>query len=998
MCALTGLSLRNYNTCFVFRLCKYATGYNVRLVTSCFSNSLRQHILGVIVSILLCAGSAVAQGQQSEDGEPRGSRSVTIAILPLVNISNNPSDESIALGITETIVSDLKGFSNFSVIETAAFFREENKSTEFGRPYELEAHDAAREFGVGWVVSGGVQRLGDELRVTLQIINLTTQLSYQAVKIDGSVDSLFSLQDSIVEQLRVQLENLAGSPAITTVEEGDDSSGAANILHTAETTMEEKAPLFGTEKTELSTPDGTRSADNEQLYSQASIRPYRTEIVPVIDGVLDDRTWQTAGKVTDFVQRQPLDGAPATEKTEVYLAYDSSTIYIGIHAHYQDPGIMRANRADRDRPIADDAVLVYFDPFRDQQRAYVFGVNGYGVQSDSILNARSGGGRGPGRGFGGMHRNGPGGAPRGDMSWDALYHSAGQIVEDGFTAELAIPFKSLRYPQRGSDTLHEWGFQIARTIRGKDESVVWSPVSRNVAGFLTQMGILEGMTGLSTSRNIEILPTFTAVQFGSLDAGSGSFANKDPEPEGGLNLKYGVTSNLTADFTYNPDFSQIETDQPQIELNQRFELFFRELRPFFLEGAEIFQFRGPVNLVHTRTIVDPEYGGKLTGKVGKTTVGVLYANDEAAGNLEDSTDTTYGQAAQTFIGRLRYDLYAESYIGALVTDREFMDGYNRVAGIDSNFRLGDTHSFGVRAVGSKDRDLDGLKTSGYLLNASFQKNGRNLTYAFGWYNLSPDFKTDVGFVERTDQRWTLGTVSYRWWPESWLINWGPHFTYTRASNFDGVLEDESASGGFGFRFAKNITVNTNIDRVMERFGGVNFDKTRYSTFATVSTNRRIAFGGGFNRGDQIFFDEENPYLGFDTGWNLFVNARPFTRLNSNINVFTNRFIDRLNNDTPVFDVKIFRALTTYQFTNRLLVRNISEYNSFDKKLGFNFLITYRLNAGTVFYAGYDDRYQRGNKIERDLDGNGINDRLFQSNDLQRTNRAVFVKLQYLFRY
>ena len=115
-------------------------------------------------------------------------------------------------------------------------------------------------------------------------------------------------------------------------------------------------------------------------------------------------------------------------------------------------------------------------------------------------------------------------------------------------------------------------------------------------------------------------------------------------------------------------------------------------------------------------------------------------------------------------------------------------------------------------------------------------------------------------------------------------------------------------------------------------------------------------------------------------------------------MFTNRFIDRLNNDTPVFDVKIFRALTTYQFTNRLLVRNISEYNSFDKKLGFNFLITYRLNAGTVFYAGYDDRYQRGNKIERDLDGNGINDRLFQSNDLQRTNRAVFVKLQYLFRY
>ena len=749
------------------------------------------------------------------------------------------------------------------------------------------------------------------------------------------------------------------------------------------------------------------AAEAGVLTGRPTVRPPRIQQAPAIDGRLDDAAWRSAAAITDFVQRRPLDGAPATEATEVYVAYDSANIYIGVYAHYSDPSMMRANRADRDRPIADDTFLVYFDPFLDQQRAYVFGVNGYGVQSDSILDSRGGGGGLGGGGGGGLRgrrgfgpgRGGPGGAPRGDRSWDALFTTAGQLVADGFTAEMAIPFKSLRYPQRGGGAPHRWGFQLARTIRGKDESVVWSPVSRSVAGFLTQMGVIEGLTGLSTSRNIEILPTFTAVRFGALDTATGTFSDGDPRPEGGVNFKYGVTSNLTADLTFNPDFSQIESDQPQIEVNQRFALFYPELRPFFLEGAEIFQFLAPVRLVHTRTIVDPRYGAKLTGKVGDTTIGVMYADDEAPGNLDDADDPALGQSAQTFVGRVRYDLYAESHVGAIFTERQFLDGYNRVAGLDSNFRIGDTHSFGVRAIGSRDRDPgSGEETSGYLLNASLQKTGRNLSYAFGWYNLSPDFATDVGFVERTDQRWALGNVSYLWWPETWLVNWGPRATYSRGYNFEGILEDEDASAGIEFAFAKNITFSADADRILERFGGIDFLKTRFSSFTTVSTSRRIAFGMGFNRGDQIFFDADNPFLGFDTGWIWFINARLIPRLQSNINITTNRFIDPRNDDALVFDVKIVRALTTYQFTDRFLLRNISEYNSFDGALGLNLLFTYRVNAGTVFYVGYDDRYQQAERIDRGLHGRELDNRFFQSSALRRTNRAVFLKLQYLFRY
>ncbi|MCY4601505.1 MAG: DUF5916 domain-containing protein [Acidobacteria bacterium] len=734
------------------------------------------------------------------------------------------------------------------------------------------------------------------------------------------------------------------------------------------------------------------------LTGRPTVRPPRILTAPVIDGRLDDPVWREAAFLDEFVQRQPLDGAPATEATEVYIAYDSANIYIGAHVYYSQPNMIRANRADRDRPIADDAFLVYFDPFLDQQRAYVFGVNGYGVQSDSIMNSRGGGGGlgGRGGGFGGA-RTGPGGAPRGDFSWDALYETAGQLVDDGYVIEMAIPFKSLRYPQRTGNAPHRWGFQIARTVRGKDESVVWSPVSRSVAGFLTQMGVIEGMTGLSTSRNLELLPTFTAFRFGSLDTATGGFADRDIEPEGGMNIKYGVTSDLTADVTFNPDFSQIESDQPQIEVNQRFDLFFPELRPFFLEGAEIFQFRGPVNLVHTRTITNPRYGAKLTGKAGNTTIGVMYADDDVTGALADPGDAAFGSTARTFVGRVRYDLYAESFVGAIFTDRQRADGHNRVAGIDSNFRLGDTHSFGIRAVGSEDVQGDGTKTTGYLINASLQKQGRNVTYALGWYDLSPDFNTEVGFLERTDQRWVLGMFSYRWWPEAWLINWGPRFTYSRNHNFNGVLEDESADARLEFEFARNITLNATGSRALERFGGVDFWKTRFNSFVTVSASRRIAVGLGIDRGDQIFFDPDNPYLGADAGWIVFLNARLFDRLQSNVNIITNRFTDPARGGAQVFDVKIARALTTFQFTERFLIRNITEYNSLDKKLGLNALFTYRINAGTVFYAGYDDRYRRANQIDLDLNADGLLERPWMSTEFRRENRAIFVKFQYLFR-
>ena len=936
---------------------------------------------------------------------------------------------------------------------------------------ERTVREASRRLGAAWLVTGGYQRIGDRLRITARLVDTATGAVAAGVKVDGPVDDLFGLQDQVVHELSVAFDAAAerlgsespgflagngngngngvfggvpspGSAAQATGgvpgARGRDSGrlaglptraggggraggqgGSAGGRFAPAAVAARPAPLPPADVTGSvvlggpSAPEGDGApaagfaAAAGILTGRPTLRPTRTEVRPDIDGRLDDLVWRNALRITEFVQESPLEGAPASEDTEVWISYDSQNLYVAVHAHYDDPGIMRATRVDRDQSWRDDNITVYFDPFLDQQRAYAFSVNGYNVQGDEIINARGrsgrgGGGRGGGGGGGGggFRRSG---IPFGDRSWDALFDSGAQIVDDGFTAEMAIPFKSLRYPQRGREVPHRWAFQIVREIRQKDENAVWAPISRGVSGFLPQMGLLEGMTNLSMSRNLEIMPVATGIQLGSLDTSNGAFVTDKAQPEGGVNVKYGITSNLTADFTLNPDFSQIESDRPQIEINQRFALFYPELRPFFLEGAEIFNVFGPINFVHTRTIRDPDWGAKITGKVGRTSVGFLAANDAAAGSVAGLAGPLGDSAANVVIGRARYDLYAESHIGAMVTNRDFLGGYSRMALADGAFRLGQTQSIGFAAVQTDNRDLDGVDSRGTLFDVNYRLQGRHWNIFNGTYLLSPDFRTDVGFVQRTDQQRNVTTLGYRFWPESWIINWGPSVTYGRNWNFDNVLEDEQFEARLSTTFANNISGSISVTRDMERYLGVNFRKSGYRAFGRISSSRKYSVGGFYRYGDEVRY-QENPFLGRGGSGGMFITLRPVSRFQSQINLNTSRLIDpRVDpnvGDPLVFDVTIVRALSTYQFTDRLAYRNIIEFNTLQRTAGLNMLVSYRVNAGTVFYIGYDDRYRQADRIlGEDFDGDGIADYLFPSVDtLQRTNRAFFTKFQYLFRY
>ena len=915
--------------------------------------SLIVKICSVFLSILLTSNLLNAQGLNVRK----------FAVAPFDNITGNASDEWIGTGFVETLETEIHNAQKLVATDTVTGSPNANVFTDSDENDTQTTNaffTSARQLGIDLLLTGSYQRVGDRLRITARLHDVKAGTTVHAFRIDGSYGELFDLQDQLISDINT----VVGVPDSVIID--NDNLAPVNNVERSTTT----GGLVLGEPTSRASSEPGNLGGGFSINGRPTVRVVRTDMPPIIDGLLDDMTWNNAVLINNFTQTSPVEGAQPTEDTEVRIAYDDEHIYFSFYARYSDPSQMRANRVDRDQIRRDDWIAVMFDTFRDQQRAYRFSVNPYGVQGDAILTS-------------GRRRFGAPGSG-GDDSWDALFETGGTIVSDGWTAEMAIPFKSLRYPSVGEGQ-HNWGFQISRAMQTKDESVVWSPMTRNIAGLMTQMGLINGMDGLSVSRNLEILPTATAIQLGQLtDTG---FKESDASPDLGLNIKYGVTSNLTADFTANPDFSQIESDRPQIEVNQRFPLFFPELRPFFLEGQEIFETPGRINLVHTRTIVDPEFGAKLTGKTGKTTLGLLFTNDEAPGRLDDPTEPAFGQNGQVFIGRARYDLHTESYLGAIVTDREFFNSYSRTAGIDGRIRMGQTHSAQFVAVASDNRTLAGATKSGPMYDIGFRRDARHLNYRLQYNVIDPDFDTQTGFIRRVDTRRLDTDVEYNWWPEHWLISWGPGFSYLRNVDHAGVLQDEDFRADLNLRFARNIFVRADGRQEMERYRGVNFHKKRFRINNSINSSRRFSVFYSFNWGDQVRF-VENPFLGRFFDYNLGLTVRPTTRLNTRLDINTSRFRNTTT-DLLEFNVKILRKLTTYQFTDRFLVRNILEHNTDSGAVGINVLLTYRVNAGTVFYIGYDDRLK---------EVTNFNDERFLVTELQRQRRAFFTKFQYLFRY
>jgi uncharacterized protein DUF5916 len=457
----------------------------------------------------------------------------------------------------------------------------------------------------------------------------------------------------------------------------------------------------------------------------------RLEAAVRVDGVLDDEAWRHAALLKGFTQYRPVDSRPAEDSTEVLVFYAPDAIYFGIRGYEVHGNVVRATLADRDNIGADDQIQILLDTFNDRRRASLFAVNPLGAQEDGVRSeglAGAAGGANAGFRFDGTV----------DLNPDYVFQSQGRLTPGGFEVEVRIPFKSLRYQ---SGETQDWGIQFIRLTQHSGYEDTWAPVVRANASFLIQSGTLKGLTGLRRGLVMDVNPEFTSRVDG--ESGTSSYRYGKADPQLGVNLRWGVTQNLSATGTVNPDFSQVEADVGQVTVNERFALFFPEKRPFFLEGLE--QFDTPNALIYTRRINAPVVGAKLTGKVGAT--GVAYI-----GAVDDDALSATGDHPVVNLLRLRRDLGSNSTLGLAYTDRIEGDAWNRVLGADARLIWGKIWYSAAQFAGSWTKDASGAGVrSGELWEATlYDRTG----YSYGNHGrlsgVSPDFTALSGFVNRVN--------------------------------------------------------------------------------------------------------------------------------------------------------------------------------------------------------------------------------------------------------
>ena len=675
---------------------------------------------------------------------------------------------------------------------------------------------------------------------------------------------------------------------------------------------------------------------------------------PKIDGVLDNPLWLRGAVIENFTQFEPEEGAPPSEKTVGYIGYDKDSLYIAIRCFDSQPDTIRGCLTQRDQTRGDDCVRIYLDTFNDKRRAFVFEVNPCGIQNDGVFveARRMMGGRGGGGGGGGFEAY--------DRNWDTQFYAAASVGDKGYTVEIEIPFKSLRFPSTQAQT---WGLQVMRTIKRTNEEVYWHPRTRSVNGFLAQIGEIRFGGHLVAGRNLEAIPVVTGAKQNA--------AGVQPEP--GISLKYGITSDLTADLTYNPDFSQIEADMPQNDVNQRYALYFAEKRPFFLEGKDLFD--TPFELVYTRKIVDPRLGFKLSGKVGKTAIGFLSALDEnppfiGFPNAPEGVFSEASNRSLTNIFRLRQDVFTESYLGFILTDKEMGTAYdsvfknfNRVAGVDGSFKFLDFNRFAFQVLGSQSKV--GRESTDIVPAASFafSHQSRHLNLSAEWTSLPPDFEASSGFFRRIDINSLNTRASYAFLPQNdLLISVTPSLEYRRVYDFRGNLTDNEVNATLSFNGWRQSHFFMMYSSGLERYLDKNFNGQEI--WLSFSSEPFPWLSGGLSGsfGDGIYYSED-PYLGYKANIGLRMTIRPFSNLRLSYNLQNNVFFKSRGGE-KVYDINILSQRIGYQLSKPVSIRLITDYNDYYKKLYLSLLFSYELRPGTVFYLGIDENRFRENGMFR----------------------------------
>jgi hypothetical protein len=705
----------------------------------------------------------------------------------------------------------------------------------------------------------------------------------------------------------------------------------------------------------------------------------RITTTPDIDGNVEAAEWQQATVIDVDIEFQPGDAIEAAVGARGLLMEDGEVLYVAFIADDPDPDQIRAFYRDRDTVWDDDWVGIVLDTFNDERRAYEFLVNPLGVQTDAIQDDING---------------------NEDDSWNAIWDSAGRITDSGYMVEMAIPLKQLRFTR--SEGAQTWGIDLVRHYpRDRRNRIASKPRDRDIACYLCQIGKAEGFADLERSRNLEIIPTVTASAIETRDPrGNGDWQSEDIDPDGGVDVRWGINQDLYLNATLNPDFSQVEADSAQLDINNTFSLYFPERRTFFLDGADYFD--TAQNLVHTRNIADPEYGAKLTGKTGRHSFGLLSARDEQTsflmpGSLSSRLASLGDMQSDVSIARYRYDVFGASSIGALVTDRRG-DGYNNtVTSIDAVLRPTDADVFTLQTMRS-ETDYPQQIQNNFNQAASLSDNFNFIEYRhndrrwdvwMAYTDVGADFRADLGFISRVDYSYFVTRVGH-----SWRRDGDSFLSRVRVALDYDITHDQS-----GFELEEEFEVFVNIDGPLQSrldglFGGSRtywngqyFDEQFNQLSLSFSPSAGLELGM-YARVEDIV-DFANTRLGRSTRLGPEVSFRWGRHLEVDLEYVKQKFdVD----GGRLFNAALTDAELTYQFNNRAFVRFTAQYidndrnpdlylrpvQSLSKELTTQLLYSYKVNAATRFFIGYSDA--------------GFQDDNFDS--IEQTNRTLFAKFSY----
>ncbi len=700
-----------------------------------------------------------------------------------------------------------------------------------------------------------------------------------------------------------------------------------------------------------------------------------------LSGKLDDPVWQQAKPVYMDFEFDPGENTPAPQKTEVRALFNREHLYLGFRCHDTSPNEIRANLSDRDKIFQDDYVIVSIDTYNDYQRAYEFAVNPFGIQGDLMATLGSE-----------------------DANFDLIWHSAAAKNDSGWTAEMAIPFKSLRFPNRPEQT---WLIHLVRNYpRSSRIKMSWRPIDRNNPSFLTQGGLLHGLREIESSGSFEVMPYAMGQQSGGLrDPGNARSGWNNARLEGriGFGMQYSPGPNFSLDAVVNPDFSQIESDADQISVNTTFALDYPEKRPFFLIGQELLQ----TPMYYSRSINNPLAAGRVLGKSGSLSYLYMGAWDRNTSFIipgEEASDTVPSSVTSAAnIGRLRYDFGNEFYLGGMLFTRDFADAHNYLAGFDWNYKflekwyfsgetffthtkeLNDTTLFqSSRPFGSSGHSagFNGENYYGNGLHAVLSYSSRAYNFGIVYNDFSPTYQTYNGMFPSVDYRQYYMEHIYKLYPKRSFIDRAQLYVVTNLQfNHLNVKKEQFIQPGVALTLKGQTTIDFSYIMLYdERFSGIMFkdiDKALISFSTRPSNAVSFTLDG---RAGNFIYRTEKPEMGNGYLVEASLNLKPTSKINGSVS-WSSAYLSDIDSPALFYDGYILRSVIIYQFSPRAFFRTILQYNSFAESYNIYPLFSYKLNAFTTFYAGMTNNY------------NDYGDEL----GISASDRQFFVKMQYLFR-